>query len=122
MLIVDREVAVRFALSDYFRGQGFDVDAADGPAEVDAWLHRHHYAVVLSDLQPQHPLSVAHLVRLISPDTVVCLLAPPLSADETRAALLAADVVLTRPRPLPEIAGIVMSMLNPAVRNTSHAG
>lgn len=120
MLIVDREIAIRFALSDYFRGQGFDVDAADGPQEVDAWLSRTLYAVVITDLQPNYPLSVAHRVRLISPETVVCLLAPPLSAEETRAAMLAADVVLTRPRPLPEIAGVVLALLRPPVGNPSH--
>jgi hypothetical protein len=38
MLIVDRKVVIRFALSDYFRGRGFDVDAAEGPEEVEAWL------------------------------------------------------------------------------------
>ena len=122
MLIVDREVALRFALSDYFRGQGFEVDAADGPEEVDAWLRRTRYAVVITDLQAQHPLSVAHRVRLLSPGTVVCVLAPPLSAEETRAAMLAADVVLTRPQPLPEIAGIVWALLHPPVRSTSPAG
>lgn len=122
MLIVDREIAIRFALSDYFRGQGFDVDAADGPVEVDAWLLRNHYAVVLTDLQPEYPLSVAHRVRLVSPGTVVCLLAPPLSAEETRAAMLVADVVLTRPRPLPEIAGVVLALLAPPVPNPTHAG
>lgn len=121
MLIVDREVAIRFALTDYFRGQGFDVDAAEGPEEVDAWLRRTLYTVVLTDLQPHHPLSVAHRVRLVSPSTVVCVLAPPLSAEETRAAMLVADVVLTRPRPLPDIASVVLALLRPPVGNTSHA-
>jgi len=120
MLIVDREVAIRFALSDYFRGHGFDVDAAEGSEEVEAWLARTRYAVVITDLQPSRPLSVAHRVRLVSPGTAVCVLAPPLSAEETRAAMLAADVVLTRPRPLPEIAGVVMALLNPPL--PSHAG
>ncbi len=120
MLIVDREVAIRFALSDYFRSQGFDVDAAEGPEEVEAWLRRSHYTAVITDLQPSHPLSVAHRVRLVSPETVVCVLAPPLSAEETRAAMLAADVVLTRPRPLPEIASVVLALMRPPVRNPSH--
>jgi DNA-binding response OmpR family regulator len=111
MLIVDRETALRFALSDYFRGRGLDVDAAEGPDEVEAWLARTRYAVVITDLQPNNPLSVARRVRLASPGTVVCVLAPPLSAEETRAAMLVADVVLTRPRPLPEIAGVVLALL-----------
>lgn len=122
MLVVDQEVAIRFALSDYFRGQGFEVDAADGAEEVDAWLRQSHYEVVITDLQPQHPLSVAHRVRRVSPGTVVCLLAPPLSAEETRTAMLAADVVMTRPRPLPEIAALVQALLTPTVHDPSHAG
>ncbi len=120
MLIVDREVAIRFALSDYFRGHGFDVDVAEGPEEVDAWLRRTQYEVVITDLQPSYPLGVAHRVRLVSPASAVCLLAPPLSAEETRAAMLAADVVITRPRPLPEIASVVLALLRPPVRNPSH--
>jgi hypothetical protein len=68
---------------------------------------------VLTDLQPNQPLSVAHRVRLVAPGTVVCLLAPPLSAEETRAAMQVADMVLTRPRPLPEITGVILALLNP---------
>jgi DNA-binding response OmpR family regulator len=111
ILIVDREAAIRFTLSDYLRGHDLEVDAAEGPSEVEAWLARNSYAAVITDLQPHNPLAVAHRIRLVSPGTVVCLLAPPLTAEETRAALLAADVVLTRPRPLPEIAAVVMDLL-----------
>ena len=51
LLIVDDEAAIRFALSDYFRECGWQVDAAAEKEEAEALLAHTEYAVVIADLR-----------------------------------------------------------------------
>jgi DNA-binding response OmpR family regulator len=115
MLLIDREAAIRFAIGDYFAGLGFEVDVAGSPADAEAWLARHSYAIALLDLElrtgAHDGLRLAERIRLLAPGTITCLLAPPLSAAETQAASRTADVVITRPRPLPDIAQLIFALL-----------
>jgi DNA-binding response OmpR family regulator len=113
MLLVDSEAAIRFALTDYFTGLGFEVDAVGSLAEADLWLARNTYTVVLLDLQPgPGSRDGAERIRLLAPGAVICLLAPALSPEETREAMRVADLVITRPRPLADIAQVLFAALH----------
>lgn len=50
ILIVDDSSAIRFALGLYFKGLGYDVDAAEGLREADAFLDRVGYQLAIVDL------------------------------------------------------------------------
>jgi DNA-binding NtrC family response regulator len=116
VLLVDSDAAVRFALADYLTGHRFEVECAVDAAAAEAWLCRRRFDAVLSDLQLGDPreaggLAVAQRVRLLSPSTVVCLLTRPGSPALMEEAERVADAVLFRPRPLADIAQIILAFV-----------
>jgi DNA-binding NtrC family response regulator len=50
LLVVDDEAGILFAISDYFRTRGYEVDAAPTLAEAKAHLDRRAYTVVIADV------------------------------------------------------------------------
>lgn len=124
MLLVDTDPGVRFAFADYLRTQGFVVDTAGSDIAAELRLRRERYHIMISDLtldQPDAPggIRLARQLLLLAPDTVVCLLTRPIDAATMRDAERIADVVLLRPRPLADIAQIVLTLI--AQRNTRAA-
>lgn len=116
VLLVDTDPAVRFAFADYFRAQHFVVDTAGSDIAAELRLRRARYHAVISDLmleQPDAPggLVLARQVRLLAPDTVICLLARPVDSGIMAEAEQLADAVLLRPRPLADIAQIVLALV-----------
>ncbi len=116
VLLVESDAAVRFAFADYLVGHRFEVECAASADEAEAWLCQRSFDAVLSDLQLGNPreaggLAVAQRVRLLSPSTVVCLITRPGSPALMEQAERVADAVLLRPRPLADIAQIILAFV-----------
>ncbi len=116
LLIVDDEAAIRFALSEYFRENGWAVDAASEKEEAEALLSCTEYAVVIADLRLTgiygvEGLDIIQLSRHLRPETRVVLLTgngtPELEAEARRRG---ADAFLNKPLPLPQLEAVVDSL------------
>jgi DNA-binding response OmpR family regulator len=116
LLIVDDEAAIRFALSDYFRECGWEVDAAAEKEEAEALLAHTEYAVVIADLRLTgiygiEGLDIIQWSRHLRPETRVVLLTgngtPEIEAEARRRG---ADAFLHKPLPLPELERVVASL------------
>jgi DNA-binding response OmpR family regulator len=116
LLIVDDEAAIRFALSEYFRENGWAVDAASEKEEAEALLSCTEYAVVIADLRLTgiygvEGLDIIQLSRHLRPETRVVLLTgngtPELEAEARRRG---ADAFLHKPLPLPQLEAVVASL------------
>lgn len=116
LLIVDDEAAIRFALSDYFRECGWEVDVAAEKEEAEALLAHTEYAVVIADLRLTgiygiEGLDIVQWSRHLRPDTRVVLLTgngtPEIEAEARRRG---ADAFLYKPLPLPELERVVADL------------
>jgi DNA-binding response OmpR family regulator len=117
LLIVDDETAIRFALSEYFRGIGWSVDTAAEKEEAEALLACNEYDVVVADLRLTgiygvEGLDIVQWSRHLRPETRVVLLTgngtPEIEAEARRRG---ADAFLHKPLPLPRLEAVVDSLL-----------
>ena len=117
LLIVDDEAAIRFALSEYFRGNGWSVDSAAEKEEAEALLACTEYAVVIADLRLTgfsgvEGLDIIQLSRHLRPETRVVLLTgngtPELEAEARRRG---ADAFLHKPLPLARLEAVIASLV-----------
>ena len=117
LLIVDDEAAIRFALSEYFRGNGWNVDSAAEKEEAEALLTCTEYAVVIADLRLTgisgvEGLDIIQLSRHLRPETRVVLLTgngtPELEAEARRRG---ADAFLHKPLPLARLEAVIDSLV-----------
>jgi DNA-binding response OmpR family regulator len=110
---VDDEDAILFAMREYFRMRGFDVDCVRRASTALALLEKNRYAVVITDLclrgsQDTEGFEVADAVREHWPSTFVILLTAYGSPRiEVEARARGVDAVLHKPHPLPDIARLV---------------
>jgi DNA-binding response OmpR family regulator len=120
LLVVDDEAAIRFALSEYFRENGWTVDAAAEKEEAEALLACTEYAVVIADLRLTgiygvEGLDIVQWSRHLRPDTRVVLLTgngtPEIEAEARRRG---ADAFLHKPLPLPQLEAVVSSLVGNA--------
>lgn len=110
---MDDEAAIRFALTEYFRECGWEVDSAAEKEEAEALLAHTEYAVVIADLRLTgiygvEGLDIVQWSRHLRPQTRVVLLTgngTPEIEDEARRR--GADAFLHKPLPLPELAQVV---------------
>jgi DNA-binding NtrC family response regulator len=117
MLVVDDEPSICFALGAYFGLEGFEVDTAYDLEKAKELLSNGHYSVVISDLCLSPPndtggLEVVRYVQEQSPDTRIVVFTAygsPELEDELREK--GVDVLLQKPKPLPEVAEIVSSLV-----------
>jgi DNA-binding response OmpR family regulator len=113
LLIVDDEAAIRFALSDYFRECGWEVDAAAEKEEAEALLAHTEYDVVIADLRLTgmsgvEGLDIVQWSRHLRPETHVVLLTGNGTQElEAEARRRGADEFLHKPLPLPELERVV---------------
>lgn len=113
LLVVDDEAAIRFALVEYFRGNGWNVDAAAEKEEAEALLACTTYAVVIADLRLTgihgvEGLDIVQWSRHLRPETRVVLLTGNATPEiEAEARRRGADAFLQKPLPLPRLEEIV---------------
>lgn len=117
LLIVDDEAAIRFALSDYFRGNGWAVDSAAEKGEAEALLARTEYSAVIADLRLTglhgvEGLDIIQRSRRLQPQTRVVILTgngtPELEAEARRRG---AAAFLHKPLPLLQLEAVVGSLI-----------
>ena len=117
ILLVDDEPAVRLSVSRYLRSVGFSVCAAREREEAEALIATRTFSAVLTDLR----LSAAHraegleilgFAREHCPDVPVVLMTGYGSRDvQLEAQLRGASAVLAKPTPLPEVAQLLMALI-----------
>ncbi len=117
LLLVDSDAGLRFAVGDYFRRVGVLVDEAGSACEADAWLARGVYDAVVTDLrlsaaEEAEGLALARRIRVVAPETVVCILTVPREPRLMQAADAVATVTLIRPRKLADLAQVVFALLH----------
>ena len=117
MLVVDDERVIRFALKSYFGKHGFDVDTASESRDALALLADATYDIVIADLRltgsiEEEGLDVVRAARASSASKSIILLTAYRTAGLTeRAQALGADVLLQKPKPLPELAQTVFALM-----------
>lgn len=114
LLVAHSEGGIRFAVADYFRYRGFRVDEADTEAVAGRFLRDRACDVLLTDYhfaaRTGEGLRLARLTRVWSPRTLICLFAPPLDPAEAMAASQTVDLLITRPRPLADVAQMLFAL------------
>lgn len=117
LLIVDDEAAIRFAPSEYFRGDGWAVDSAAEKGKAEALFARTEYSAVIADLRLTglhgvEGLDIIQRSRRLQPQTRVVILAgngtPELEAEARRRG---AAAFLHRPLPLVQLEAVVGSLI-----------
>jgi ActR/RegA family two-component response regulator len=117
LLVVDDEEAIVFAMQRYFTARGFEVDTASEIEEAEALLANVHYQAAIIDLRltgvhGAEGLDILGFVRDNCPGTRTILLTAYGSADLSREAReRGADVVLSKPQPLPDVAQVLMGLV-----------
>ncbi len=117
LLVVDDEVAILFAITEYFTGRGYEVDSARTRQEAERLLAAIRYQLVFADLclgerQSRDGLDIIRYVSAHFPDTLVVLMSAHSSPDVTREAKrLGARAVVKKPVPLATMAELVSELL-----------
>lgn len=117
ILIVDDEEAILFAMRKYFEGLGYYVDCAYELEEAEALLANFEYGLVIADLRLTgiggvEGLDIVAHVHQRCPGTRVLLLTAYGSPEIEREALRrGAHALLHKPKPLPELAEIAVTLL-----------
>jgi DNA-binding response OmpR family regulator len=120
LLIVDDEDAIRFALAEYFKGNGWTVDAAGEKEEAEALLACTAYTVVIADLRLTgiygvEGLDIVQWSRHLRPETRVVLLTGNGTPElETEARRRGVDAFLHKPLPLPQLEAVVDALVGDA--------
>ena len=113
LLIAEDEVAIRFAMKEYFEDLGYQVDCAGGEHEARVLLEVHDYSVVIADLRlgPHGVAQGLDLVRTVKdsfPGTRTMILTAYGSPDvEGEAQRIGVDAFLHKPERLKKIAEVV---------------
>jgi two-component system response regulator PilR (NtrC family) len=118
LLIVDDEESITFAVRRYFLTRGFQVDCARELEEAEALLVNRRYDVVIADLRLSgvhgaEGLEVVKYVREHCPwARTILLTAYGSPAVEQEALSRGVDAVIRKPKPLPDLAQVVLGLLD----------
>lgn len=123
LLIVDDEEAILFAGEMYFSDCGFDVDCARERRDAEVLLEHVRgagecYSAVIADLRIRgvsdtEGLDILDYVKKRCPQALRILLTAYGSPEiERRACELGIDILLHKPKPLPEIARIISGFMH----------
>ena len=117
LLVVDDEESILFAMSEYFKLCGCEVDTASELEEAEALIAHTNYSAVIADLRltgsyGTEGLQIISEVRQHCPRTRIILLTAYGSHEiDAEARMRGVDVILRKPKPLAEIAQIVFALL-----------
>lgn len=117
ILVVDDEEAVGMSISEYFRMQGYEVDYARDRIEAEDHLAIHAYSILIEDIFVSNAntegLGMVEYVNKRHPKTQIIVLTARDSDEIHKEALLrGAAVILSKPKPLAEIAQVVSGLLH----------
>ena len=116
ILIVDDEDPIRFAMSEYFRPQGYEVDCAQEKEEAEALLAHNCYSVAIVDLclsgtDGTEGLEIVRFMRERCPGTRVVVLTAYGSTEIAREAWRrGVDAFLHKPKRLFEVEKVVSEL------------
>ncbi|HEX7153374.1 MAG TPA: response regulator [Thermoanaerobaculia bacterium] len=115
MLVVDDEDVITFACRSYFTLTGFEVDTASRRDEAIELLSTRTYDVLIADVrltgsEEAEGLEVVRFARGQS-ETMVIVVLTAYRASAVQADARGADVLLQKPKRLPEIAATVNELL-----------
>jgi CheY-like chemotaxis protein len=117
ILVVDDEEAILTAMRNYFGHLGYEVDCAREREEAEALIGSVQYACVIADLRltaahGADGLEVLATVRQRCPSTrTIILTAYGSPAVESEAKRRGVDAFLHKPRPLADVAQVVMGLV-----------
>jgi len=117
ILVVDDEDPILFAMGEYFRRQGYEVDCAQEKEEAEALLAHNCYCVAIVDLclsgsDGIEGLEIVRFMRERCPGTRVVVLTAYGSVEiVTEAAKRGVDAFLHKPMPLFEVERIVSELV-----------
>jgi DNA-binding response OmpR family regulator len=117
MLVVEDRPTISFALTDYFRILGWEVECAASLAEAEAVLERGPVTLMIADLSLSEPgstegLQLASRVRDEWPSTRTIILTAYGTADAERTARrIGVDAFLHKPAPLADLARLVDALV-----------
>jgi DNA-binding NtrC family response regulator len=117
LLIVEDEALITFSMRRYFSAHGFEVDCAAELGEAETLVESRHYDVVIADLRLSgadgtEGMDLIAFVRDKSPSARTILLTSYGSPEVAAAARSrGATAVILKPKPLPDLAQVVMSLL-----------
>jgi DNA-binding response OmpR family regulator len=116
LLVVDDRPTIGFALSDYFRLRGWEVECAASLPEAEAALERRAFALVIADLSLSEPgsvdgLDLARRIREEWPETRTIILTAYGTAETERIARrIGVDAFLHKPSPLADLARLAETL------------
>lgn len=117
LLIVDDEDSIRFSLSSYFESHGFVTDCASNIEQVENLVENGTYSVAISDLrldrqQRMGGLDVINLIHRRHPETLIVVLSAYKTPEiESEMANCGISAYLSKPKPLPDLAQVIFSLL-----------
>jgi DNA-binding response OmpR family regulator len=116
LLLVEDRPAISFALSDYFRSVGWDVECAATAVQAEAALRRRAFTLLIADLSLSDPgstdgLDLTARVRREWPATrTIILTAYGTPETEHVAARIGVDAFLHKPAPLADLARLAAGL------------
>jgi len=116
LLLVEDRPTISFALSDYFRIRGWEVECAATLPEAEAALERRKFALVIADLSLSEPgsvdgLDLARRIREEWPETRTIILTAYGTAETERIARrIGVDAFLHKPSPLADLARLAETL------------
>ena len=112
LLLVEDRPIISFALSDYSRARGWEVECAANVAEAEAVLESRDFTVMIADLSLSEPgstdgLELTRRVRAEWPRTRTIILTAYGTAETERIARrIGVDAFIHKPAPLAELARV----------------
>ena len=127
LLLVEDRPTISFALSDYFRIRGWEVECAATLAEAEAVLGRRGFTLLIADVPLSEPgstdgLELTRRVRHEWPRTrTIILTAYGTPEIERTARRIGVDAFLHKPSPLAELARVAEALVESSGEGT-HPG
>lgn len=122
ILIVDDVQSILFAMKMYFMAFDYEVDCATDIEEAKSFLEKNSYRIVITDLcltgvNQTEGIDLVAYVREKSPLTRTIILTAYGSPEVERAAFeLGVDAFLRKPKRLPDLAQIVLGLLDESTK------
>jgi two-component system response regulator PilR (NtrC family) len=122
ILIVDDVQSILFAMKMYFMAYDYEVDCAKDVEEAKSLLEKSDYRIVITDLcltgiNQTEGIDLVAYIRAKTPLTRTIILTAYGSPESERVAFdVGVDAFLRKPKRLPDLAQIVMALLDESIK------